>query len=254
MNTQLHIKILALSGVILLASCDKQKEAIEKFNIPPEIGFNNGYDRSVGTTIVDSLKLKQNGQLTQIGQAAQNIRNTRSIVLKYNNKNGNITSIRFASSSKNATLAYQGRIMTDILPIDKDRLDLTFENNSEELTTLEFTITDKLNANSKATYKIFSFANLAPIGALECQPSKTTDKLEYEFDASKSFDEDRNQGGKVDWYIFHVDGHEVRSRSSKIYYVFNKSGIYPVDLTVIDNQGKTSRVVSKSITINPDNQ
>lgn len=253
MNKQLHIKILALSSVILLASCDKQKEAIEKFNIPPEINFNNSYSQSMGTTIVDSLKLKQSGQLNQLGQTDHNIRNTKPIVLKYKNS-GNIASIRFTSSSKNATLTYQGRIMTDFLPVDKNELTLTFKNDSEELTTLEFTITDKLNASSKATYKIFSFANLAPIGILECRPSTTTDKIEYEIDASKSYDEDKNQGGKIDWYIFHIDGHEIRVRSNKIHYVFDKSGIYPIDLTVIDNQGKPSRVVSKIITINSDGQ
>ena len=252
MNKQLHM-ILTLTSVVLFASCDKRKDAIEKFNIPPKIYFEhqNG-SLQLGNTITDSLKLNQNGQASQNTKPNHEGLNTKAIVLKYGSQN--ISSIKFTSSSRNAKIFHQGRRMIDLLPVNRDELKLNFENDTEELTTLEFNITDKLNATSKVVYNIFSFINLAPIASLEYRQSNLTSNFEYELDASKSFDEDRNQGGAVEWYIFHVDAHEIKAKANKIHYVFKNPGTYPVDLTVIDNQGKSSKVVSKSITINSEGQ
>lgn len=245
----LHITILTVT--FLVVSCDKRKDAFEKFNAPPEIYFGNENDPNY---LTDSLKLKPIGQSNLSLKPNQGSNNIKSIVIKYNNKNKNISSIRFTSSSRNANLFYQGRRVTDFLPIDAGELKLDFVNDSEELTTLEFSITDMFNSTSKIVYNIFSFVNLAPIASLDYRHSGMTSKFEYELDASKSFDEDRNQGGNIEWFIFHIDAHEIRTKSNKIDYVFKKPGNYPVDLTVIDNQGKASKTVSKSININPDSQ
>lgn len=253
MKKPLHI---ILTCTALLAACDKRKEAIEKFNTPPEIsfGYENSSDRKMDNTVTDSLKLNSTNQPNQIIKPGHKSHNIKSIVLKYNNKNKDIASMRFTCSSRSANLFYQGHRVIDFLPTDADELKLDFENDAEELTSLEFSITDKFNNTSKIVYNIFSFVNLAPIASLSYRHLGNTSKFEYELDASKSFDEDRNQGGNVEWYIFHVDAHEIRTKSNKIDYVFNKPGTYPVDLTVIDNQGKASRTISKSITVKSEGQ
>ena len=253
MKRPLHI-ILACTA--LLAACDKRKEAIEKFSMPPEIsfGYENSSDKKMGNTVTDSLKLNSANQPNQIIKPGHRSHNIKSITVKYDNKNKDIASIKFTSSSRNANLFYHGHRVIDFLPIDANELKLDFENDAEELTSLEFSITDKFNNTSKIVYNIFSFVNLAPIASLSYRHSGITSKYEYELDASKSFDEDRNQGGSVEWYVFHVDAHEIRTKASKLDYVFNKPGTYPVDLTVIDNQGKASRTISKSITVKPDSQ
>ncbi len=249
MKKPLHI---ILVFTIILTSCDKRKEAIERYNTPQEISFGStdGTVQLNSKVVTDSLKLNQSNPSTQITKPNHGKRNIKSITIEYKNKN--IASLSYKSSSKSARLFYQGRMMTDLLPVDANKLTLDFENDTEELTSLEFTITDKFNNTSKITYTIFSFSNLAPIASLSCRHSGLTSNYEYELDASKSFDEDRNQGGAIDWYIFHIDGHEIKTKSSKIEHVFNKPGTYPIDLWVIDNQGKASRTVSKSITIKPD--
>ncbi len=228
---------LLLVLVTMCTSCDKKDDAIKKFNLSPQINIVTSEMNNVHTFSkykADSLRIND------LEKSSQKIK------IKYVDINKNIANVKVYSSSNSAVLRHHGRIVKDLLPIDEDTIELDFENSEEELTTLEFTITDKLGSADKVTYTILTFNNLAPISILEIRP-ETGQK--YTIDASKSYDEDKNHGGKIEWYIFNINGSEIKSRKPILKQHFNEKDIYKIELKTIDNQNSTSKPVYQTVVL-----
>lgn len=73
----------------------------------------------------------------------------------------------------------------------------------------------------------------------------------YILDASKSYDEDRNYGGGIAWYIFKIGEHEIKSKHPILTHLFNEKGRQKIELTVIDNLNQSSKTISKTIDLSP---
>ncbi|TXH79206.1 MAG: hypothetical protein E6Q85_00440 [Thiothrix sp.] len=234
MQTTAKNSALFLALITTISACDKKVEAIQGFNIKPQI--------TIATTNRSSKSITDSMRICALTTTVKRLK------VSYHDGNKNIAQVVVKSSSNHAVLKYGGRSVKDFLPIDQNELDLDFENTQEEHTRLDFTITDKLGASDHATYNLFTFKNLAPIALLEYQLEKDG---KYILDASKSYDQDRNYGGKIAWYIFKINDHEIKSRNPTIAHFLNEKGSHQVALTVIDNLGQSSTTISKTIDFNP---
>lgn len=234
METSTRNSTLLLAFIALCSACDKKNAAIESFNVKPQITIATATSSS--KSIVDSMRIDD---LTST---------VKRIKIRYDDGNRNIAHLMVKSSNDHSLLKQGGRTVKDYLPIDQNELELDFENKEEGQTRLDFTITDKLGASDKATYNIFTFKNLAPIAILEYRPDKGQ---KYILDASKSYDEDRNYGGRIEWYLFKIGELEIKSKTPAVTHFFNEKGIHVVELSVIDNLNQSSKIVSKTIDLNP---
>jgi hypothetical protein len=234
METTTRNSTLLLALIALCSACDKKNAAIESFNVKPQIAIATATSSS--KSVVDSMRIDD---LTSTA---------KRIKIRFDDGNRNIAHVMVKSSSNHATLKHGGRTVKDFLPPDQNELELDFENREEGQTTLDFTITDKLGASDKATYKLFTFKNLAPVAILEYRPDKGQ---QYILDASKSYDEDRNYGGKIAWYLFKIGELEIKSKTPSVTHFFNEKGSHVVELSVIDNLNKPSKTISKTIDLNP---
>ena len=89
--------------------------------------------------------------------------------------------------------------------------------------------------------------NVAPSARLSADGLRGDLGVEVDFDASASFDED----GQIVEYIWDMgdDKTLITTTEPALSYVFNRAGIFPVGLTVVDNQGARSPANRLSITV-----
>lgn len=234
MGTTTKNSALLLALIAVISACDKKNEAIQSFNVKPQIAIVAA--NAISKSVIDSMRI---GELTNT---------VKKIKIRFDDGNKNIAHVMVKSSSNNTVLKYGGRVVKDFLPIDQNELELDFENTQEEQTRLDFTITDKLGASDKVTYEITTFKNIAPIAILEY---RLANDGKYILDASKSYDQDRNYGGKIAWYIFKIGEQEIKSKNPTITHFFNEKGSHDIELTVIDNLNQSSKTISKTIVLNP---
>ena len=106
-----------------------------------------------------------------------------------------------------------------------------------------FTASDGYEAKGTSTAAFVLFDNLSPVALFKTTKIAVYDPLEYNIDASASFDRDSKYGGVIVEYEFTINtSYKVNTAFNNINYIFPSAGNYTIGVRVKDNNGVWSAV------------
>ena len=132
---------------------------------------------------------------------------------------------------------------------DEDGIDLKLEPLSPGRIEIRFRVTDEFNSSVTGLFALVAFNNLPPEALLESRKVGALGDLDYEIDASSSFDADKMFGGGIEKYEYVIDDVTIETRLSKLRHNFRQVGFYVIRLRVQDNDGEWSGVYSREFLI-----
>jgi len=222
MNTKWNFSVLVGAFSILFISCDTRADFNKDNDQPPVIqirhdDINFQPLQSFSNQIYDSMKLSQvhyplelNANTTLINPGFQfniNLIGSSSLNLISNQINSN-----------SATRYYY------------------FQPNGTGFKTVSFQVSDVYNLQSTATLQLLVFNNLPPIANFIATQTGQLDPLQFQIDASSSYDRDAKYGGTINTYEFTITpNYRVTTNQPVINYIFPKVGNYQIALRVQDN-------------------
>ena len=222
--------------IICTVSCSDKMKTIQLLDIKPTIGFIvNGQNYQ---TLTDSIRLYNN-------------ENYYTVNLNVNDIDDNIWKLYYKVTKGTAEVFYnKQKLMLTSIRTDLSKLPIDINALSPGLNVIDIITEDKFNNSATATLNLFAFSNLAPVALLTATKIAVNAPLEYKFDASKSFDQDKSFGGKIVGFIYEVEGNVITTTSPTLNYIFQTPGIYTVNLKVIDNNGDKSNNFELKVTVN----
>jgi hypothetical protein len=111
-------------------------------------------------------------------------------------------------------------------------------------------MTDSFKKEGKATATFTVFDNILPEALFTVTLTGIHDPLEYNIDASASFDRDKKYGGEINQYEFFINNlYTVITPFNNINYIFPASGLYTISVRVRDNNGAWSAYKTQVINI-----
>ena len=220
--------------LVVLAGCDEREKYIKELNDLPVIGF--GKLDAGAVLLKDSMKMG-----LKSGQKYY------ELSLRVTDKNNNIVSVLTSWQSGEGTISQDGNLVGagGLLIPAEGIVNLRIVPKSLALNRIAFVVTDKLNATGRADLELMSFNNLAPVARYSLKSLAVIDPLEYEIDASKSFDRDAKFGGTVERYYFYVNDVEIAVRSAaqpKLKWIFEDKRQYKITVKVQDSDGAYGEV------------
>jgi hypothetical protein len=217
-------------------SCSNRKDFIQSLDQKPKI-YIKEYD-SLLYFYQDSVKINRS------------LNSFSSIDLLVKSSEG-ISSLNFERTSGSGLLRFRGdSILNNSLNPVNGELILKYIPQKPGLSEYHFTVKDKFQGKDSVVYKVLSFINLPPIASCYVSPIKIIDPLEYEINASGSFDQDRNYGGGIVSYIFFINGQTIKTSQPVIKYIFSGAGQYSISVQVEDNDSALSNLFSTTVLIN----
>ena len=233
------LRILPLL-LILLIACDDREKYILALNDKPTIVFGTLQDGKI--LLKDSMKLG-----LKTGQQYY------ELVLRLDDLNKNIVKIVQTWTTGEGTMYQDGNLLTksDILLPADGLVHLRIIPKTFGLNRITFTVTDKLGATNEANLELTTFKNLAPVAQYVIYSIGLNDPLEYEIDATKSYDRDAKYGGTVERYYFYVNDVEIGARmgdNPKLKWIFDQKKTYKITVKVQDGDG-TYAEISRNETI-----
>src|SRR5690606_22756693 len=121
---------------------------------------------------------------------------------------------------------------------------------------IKFIGEDLYGNKGEAEVKLTVFDNLPPVAKLKIQNAGNLIPKERIIDASASYDKDAKYGGYITHYkyLFSSSVNQLQDSIVTVHpsvrYIFPKSGIYTVQIEVVDNNGASSQTVLETITVN----
>ena len=101
-----------------------------------------------------------------------------------------------------------------------------------------FTTTDSYKVTTTAMATFVVFDNLPPVALFTAAKQAVYDPLQYNIDASASYDGDSKYGGKIVEYEFTINtSYKVNTGFNNINYIFPAAGNYTLSVRVKDNNG-----------------
>ena len=232
-------KIIYFLLVLSLVACDDLSEYMDNLNNAPFIDFIDS------THVIDGI-LKDSVKTSE-----HSLNKYLEIKLSLSDPDNNLKEVGFFITAGSGKLYRDGLEVTGTIPVTEDRLAFTYEPSTLGKNELTFFAIDAFGAKSNNIFvEMTAFENLSPKAVLTTNKIAFYSPLEYELDASQSFDKDKRFGGAISLYKFEVNGQNVNIASSKIKYIFPTAGRYMIGLTVVDNDGFVSERVEKYIDVN----
>ena len=188
--------------LVVLSSC-LRIDQIEQMNSQPIILIN-----SHNSMTRDSIKLA-NGK----GQYP--------VEISIQDRDNNLKSISFEILSGQGNL-FQNGISTDEIQLDKvENLSLSYSPNRTGTHILSFNAEDAFDQSSSNKLELYVFDNFLPIAQFDLvKPEVQHDPLEYQIDASSSYDFDVKFGGVIVAYEFTLLGKIVVLTENQIGIIF----------------------------------
>ena len=116
-----------------------------------------------------------------------------------------------------------------------------FEPNGTGLKTVNFQVSDAYNLQSTANLQLLVFSNLSPVANFIATQTGQFDPLQFQIDASTSYDRDAKYGGAISNYEFTITpNYRVTTNQPIVNYIFPKVGNYQIALMVQDNDSAWS--------------
>ena len=212
--------------VMVILSCEQREDVITELNAAPELSFYEGNELMDGTIFNDSIKLlKGNGNEYQVRLHVKDDFN--EFELGYSN-----------------TTTLNGDFQEDY--INDSTLLLSYLPNGEGEHDIIITIRDNFGITKELRLILYAFTNLPPVAKLTIEKDKVGVLI---LNASTSFDTDERFGGGLLRYRYEIGGEVIELSEPFMRFRIDKSGLYEVKLTVIDNNGVESETVIQNITI-----
>ena len=235
-------KIIAIGfmSALLSTACDNSADFLGGVNQSPTITLYNLNES--GNIIEDSIKLSG-----EVGLFFY------EVGVKVNDVNGNINVVNIDSASNRPTLLVQG----DSILIDSDLVEINQSGDSVILqialfnigqNDIEITVIDDFEQRSVANLTLQVFENLPPVARVDVLESELSNELRT-IDLSESYDTDQDFGGAVIIYNYRLNGSEFSIGESSLNYSFPGTGVYPVEVFVMDNNLEASTTLSFNIII-----
>ncbi|MCA6367729.1 MAG: PKD domain-containing protein [Cytophagales bacterium] len=234
-NNVKNISLLIITVAAMLSSCDQRFEFLATVNKEPIIYFQN--EKTV-VTLTDSLKT-----------SLKNGKSSFPLTLSFSDPENQLKSVTLGIAGGNGIFRKDNVPVNSLDPSDASA-HLEFLPDATGPYTLSFVATDAFGKTATATISLLVFLNLPPVASLTESKLAVNSPFEYQFDASKSFDQDKNKGGSIQAYRYLINGTtEIITQQPIIKYVFSKAGGQEVKLEVFDNDGVKSATVTRVIQV-----
>ncbi|MTI30484.1 PKD domain-containing protein [Xanthovirga aplysinae] len=235
--------VFALVTGFFFSSCDNTDDYLEDLNSKPELFFvvnpteaeeDAGEETQLLKNITDSLKIK-NGYPFRLKIVDQN-------------KNRSIVSLTELVYDKGFLVDEASNVIDEDLFYDEtNEKAFIYHAFVEGEHKIEMLARDNFGQEDKVILDLTVFNNTPPICTFSYEKREP---LFYHFDASASFDQDSNQGGKIVKYVFNFSGITVEAYEPQVNFVFSNTGLHQVSLFVVDNDGAVSEAYTEIIQIN----
>jgi hypothetical protein len=238
----MRLLIALFIGMVLLfgSACNDLGEFVLENNEAPTVAVEDLEGLSVTETI--SIKLSN-----KVGTAEA------SIVLIVQDDENSISKItyEFILGEGNFYLPGETVPLNGTIPIPGDgRVPLRFEAASSGDVQVRIQAFDILGQPAGTDLEFFIFENLVPTADFTLEKVGVNSPLEYDLDASLSFDQDAAQGGFIEVYEWSIDGAVIQTSNEKIRHVFGQAKGYEIKLRVQDNDGEWSQFRTRIVEIN----
>lgn len=228
MNLIKLIKYIFL--LLVISACDTRIKDFETNNTAPVLLFANGKD-----TYIDTCKIGMYGY------------DYLPVCLSIKEDNKPIAELSYAHDVLIDLYFKDVKLLNDKIPHGDTGTIVKFVPKLEGTSHTVFTATDKFGLSSKAQLTVFTFTNMLPEAKLNVTKVENFDPLEYQFDASQSFDKDRKWGGNIIKYVYSINGFEIVTIKPVINYIFPNPGTYTIKLHVIDNNNMSSSSINVTV-------
>ena len=215
------INIIYLFILVLLSACDKRKDFYEGMNVAPVIEMRKQGTGAFVTGLNDSIKKM------------------------FPNYNLELKIIDVETLTLNNSLT----ISSDKFVVSNNVGLYTPDTTKLGIHSIVFTTTDKYNVTTTAMATFTLFDNILPVALFTTTHTAVYDPLQYNIDASASYDGDAKFGGQIVQYQFTINtSYIVTTAFNNINYIFPSSGNYTISVRVQDNNGVWS--ATKQIILN----
>lgn len=239
MKALLYITIAL--GLFFSACKGDREDELLNANNTPSMRISKDGGSTYETLIEDSVKISLKSERQRL-----------RVRIQANDIDDNIQTLTYEFTVGSGQVYQDGNAVESI---DFNKEIIVIEIAPEELgeVRLQLNLTDEFGGTAQASIYMTTFLNLPPVPVLP-QNSLTklavNDELEYEMDASQSFDRDDQLGGGIDLYEYTFEGTTIKEERSKIPYIFKEKGNTSISLRVRDTDGIWSERITKTYTIN----
>lgn len=227
-----------LASVLFLYACDGRDAYIESLDTPPNISFEKGE-----MAISDSIKL-----------SLKNSEKRFSRVINISDVEKNLKEVTYAIVKGSGKIYIDDVLQTNpTFTVKNPSFKFDYEPSAVGYSRISFTATDNFNKSATVMLELFGFVNMLPVVKFSKEDVKrlgVLDMLEYEIDASRSYDSDVNHGGGIENYKYKINDKETILPLSKMKIIFPKAGTYNIEVSVQDNDGEWSQISSQQVNIN----
>ena len=215
------INIICLFILVLLSACDKRKDFYEGMNVAPVIEMRKQGTGAFVTGLNDSIKKM------------------------FPNYNLEIKIVDVETLTLNNSLTTS----SDKFVVSNNIGLFTPDTTKLGIHGIVFTTTDKYNVTTNAMATFTVFDNIPPVALFTTTHTAVYDPLQYNIDASASYDGDAKFGGQIGKYQFTINtSYVVTTAFNNINYIFPSNGNYTISVRVQDNNGVWSS--TKQIILN----
>lgn len=215
---------LIISGILFLfSSCDTRKDFYESINQAPLVEVRKYSSNAIFTTdYSDSIKKGFSNYVLEIRTADE----------------------------EHLPVIFSSDISTDQSTIPSNKVSITFDDMFLGIHTVTLKMTDSFKKEGMAVGLFTVFDNILPEVLFTITLTGIHDPLEYNIDASASFDGDKKYGGEINQYEFMINNsYKVTTPLNNINYIFPSSGLYTISVRVRDNNGAWSAYKTQVVNI-----
>ena len=217
------INIICLFILISITACDKRKDFYEGMNVAPVIEMRKQGTGAFVTGLNDSIKKM------------------------FPNYNLEIKIVDVETLTLNNSLT----ISSDKFVVSNNIGLFTPDTTKLGIHGIVFTTTDKYNVTTNAMATFTVFDNIPPVALFTTTHTAVYDPLQYNIDASASFDGDAKFGGQIVKYQFTINtSYVVTTAFNNINYIFPSTGNYTISVRVEDNNGVCSALKQIILNVN----
>lgn len=212
-----NIIVLVCSFFILvITSCDKRKDFYQGMNVAPVIEMRKQGTPAFVAGLNDSIKKKFPDYYLDL-----KVTDEQKLLLNY--------SLMTATDKFILTNSVSGKFTPDTTKLGAH--------------SIVFTSTDSYNLTTTAVATFTVFDNLPPVALFTATKQAIYNSLQYNIDASSSFDGDAKFGGQIVQYQFTINtSYVVTTAFNNINYIFPSTGSYTINVKVKDNNGVWSAI------------
>ena len=207
--------------IFTIISCDKRKDFYSTINAAPKIEMRKQGTSAFATGLNDSIKKMFPDYYLELK----------------------------ITDEEKLPLNYSLTTATDRFFLTNNVGRFTPDTTKLGVHSIEFTVADSYKVTTTAMAAFVIFDNLPPVALFSAAKQAVYDPLQYNIDASASYDGDAKYGGKIMEYEFKINtSYKVNTGFNNINYIFPSAGNYTLSVRVKDNNGIWS--VAKGMILN----